>query len=233
MRHRGRAVGRVVFTLIGAIGVVPGQATGLPSMPALSTLVGLTCWRAVAPDTDHARRRLLPRGRDLAVRSRPGQLGRARHHQRHGPGRRRLPPVRSCHYRGCSSMDEQRPNNVKDLLVELKDASELMVDLAYAAVFFNEEKLAERGRAARRADGRATCGGCGRWRCSRRAAPRTPRAWRACCGSPRRSRRSATPPSDIARVVAARLGHPRRAAARPPPRRRDHRPREGPRGRAR
>ena len=39
-------------------------------------------------------------------------------------------------------MDEQ-PRNVKDLLVELKDASELMVDLAYAAVFFNEEKLAQ------------------------------------------------------------------------------------------
>jgi uncharacterized protein with PhoU and TrkA domain len=39
-------------------------------------------------------------------------------------------------------MDEQ-PRNVKDLLVELKDASELMVDLAYAAVFFNEVKLAE------------------------------------------------------------------------------------------
>lgn len=39
-------------------------------------------------------------------------------------------------------MDDQ-PRNVKDLLVEAKDASELMVDLAYAAVFFNEEKLAE------------------------------------------------------------------------------------------
>ena len=38
-------------------------------------------------------------------------------------------------------MDEH-PRSVKDLLVELKDASELMVDLAYAAVFFNEEKLA-------------------------------------------------------------------------------------------
>jgi uncharacterized protein with PhoU and TrkA domain len=31
---------------------------------------------------------------------------------------------------------------VKDLLIEAKDASELMVDLAYAAVFFNEEDLA-------------------------------------------------------------------------------------------
>jgi uncharacterized protein with PhoU and TrkA domain len=39
-------------------------------------------------------------------------------------------------------MDDQ-PKSVKDLLVELKDASELMVDLAYAAVFFNDEKLAQ------------------------------------------------------------------------------------------
>ena len=38
-------------------------------------------------------------------------------------------------------MDDE-PKTVKELLVELKDASELMVDLAYAAVFFNEEKLA-------------------------------------------------------------------------------------------
>lgn len=39
-------------------------------------------------------------------------------------------------------MDDQ-PKNVKDLLAGAKDASELMVDLAYAAVFFNEEKLAQ------------------------------------------------------------------------------------------
>src|SRR5437667_710267 len=39
--------------------------------------------------------------------------------------------------------EEEQPKNVKELLVELKDASELMVDLAYAAVFFNEENLAE------------------------------------------------------------------------------------------
>ena len=41
-----------------------------------------------------------------------------------------------------SDPDDQ-PSNVKDLLAEAKDASELMVDLAYAAVFFNDEKLAE------------------------------------------------------------------------------------------
>src|ERR671924_1263798 len=39
-------------------------------------------------------------------------------------------------------MDEE-PKSVKELLVEAKDASELMVDLAYAAVFFLEEDLAE------------------------------------------------------------------------------------------
>ena len=38
-------------------------------------------------------------------------------------------------------MDDQ-PRSVKDLFIEAKDASELMVDLAYAAVFFDEEKLA-------------------------------------------------------------------------------------------
>src|SRR2546428_5158275 len=37
----------------------------------------------------------------------------------------------------------EQPRNVKELLVEAKDVSELMVDLAYAAVFFNEEDLAE------------------------------------------------------------------------------------------
>ena len=39
--------------------------------------------------------------------------------------------------------DDDQPRNVKELLVEAKDVSELMVDLAYAAVFFNEEDMAE------------------------------------------------------------------------------------------
>ena len=38
--------------------------------------------------------------------------------------------------------EADQPRNVKDLLVEAKDASELMVDLAYAAVFFNDDDLA-------------------------------------------------------------------------------------------
>jgi uncharacterized protein with PhoU and TrkA domain len=39
--------------------------------------------------------------------------------------------------------DDDQPRNVKELLVEAKDVSELMIDLAYAAVFFKEEDLAE------------------------------------------------------------------------------------------
>jgi uncharacterized protein with PhoU and TrkA domain len=38
-------------------------------------------------------------------------------------------------------MDEE-PKTVKELLVEAKDSSELMVDLAYAALFFDDEDLA-------------------------------------------------------------------------------------------
>jgi uncharacterized protein with PhoU and TrkA domain len=40
-------------------------------------------------------------------------------------------------------MGDERPRNVKDLLAESKDTSEIMVDLAYAAVFFNDDDLAE------------------------------------------------------------------------------------------
>ena len=40
-------------------------------------------------------------------------------------------------------MAEDRPRNVKDLLAEAKDTSEIMVDLAYAALFFDSEDLAE------------------------------------------------------------------------------------------
>jgi uncharacterized protein with PhoU and TrkA domain len=39
--------------------------------------------------------------------------------------------------------DDDQPRNVKELLVEAKDVSELMIDLAYAAVFFNDDDLAE------------------------------------------------------------------------------------------
>jgi uncharacterized protein with PhoU and TrkA domain len=40
-------------------------------------------------------------------------------------------------------MADEHPHTVKDLLAEAKDTSEIMVDLAYAALFFNDENLAE------------------------------------------------------------------------------------------
>jgi uncharacterized protein with PhoU and TrkA domain len=40
-------------------------------------------------------------------------------------------------------MNGEGPNTVKGLLAEIKDSSELMVDLAYAAVFYNDEDLAK------------------------------------------------------------------------------------------
>jgi uncharacterized protein with PhoU and TrkA domain len=40
-------------------------------------------------------------------------------------------------------MDEKPPRNLKAMLSEAKDASELMVDLAYAALFFDDPAMAE------------------------------------------------------------------------------------------
>jgi uncharacterized protein with PhoU and TrkA domain len=40
-------------------------------------------------------------------------------------------------------MADEHPRTVKDLLAEAKDTSEIMVDLAYAALYFDDEDLAE------------------------------------------------------------------------------------------
>src|SRR5215210_2469533 len=40
-------------------------------------------------------------------------------------------------------MRDSPPRNLKDMLVEAKNTSELMVDLAYAAIFYNSEDLSE------------------------------------------------------------------------------------------
>ncbi len=40
-------------------------------------------------------------------------------------------------------MRDTRPRNLKDMLVEAKNTSELMVDLSYAAIFYNSEDLSE------------------------------------------------------------------------------------------
>ena len=126
-------------------------------------------------------------------------------------------------------MDDQ-PKNVKDLLVELKDASELMVDLAYAAVFFNDEKLArEVGRLEQRMSEHLR-----RLRIMAMLAARSPEDAEGMAGVlwiADAIEKIGDAASDIARVVAARLGIP--DALRPDLRHADEMtgPGEGPSGR--
>jgi len=102
-------------------------------------------------------------------------------------------------------MDE--PKNVKELLVGLKDASELMVDLAYAAVFFNEDKLA---REVARLESRMT-EDLRRLRITAMLAARSPEDAEGMAGVlwiADAIEQVGDAASDIARVVAARLGIP-------------------------
>src|ERR1700675_4871416 len=103
-------------------------------------------------------------------------------------------------------MDEQ-PKNVKELLIELKDASELMVDLAYASVFFNEEKLAhEVGRLDARMNDHLR-----RLRIMAMLAARSPEDAEGMAGVlwiADAIENIGDAASDIARVVSARLGIP-------------------------
>jgi uncharacterized protein with PhoU and TrkA domain len=104
-------------------------------------------------------------------------------------------------------MDDQPPKTVKDLLVELKDASELMVDLAYAAVFFNEEKLAEE---VMRLDTRSG-DLLRRLRTMAMLAARSPEDAEGMAGVlwiADAIQRIGAAASDVARVIAARLGIP-------------------------
>jgi uncharacterized protein with PhoU and TrkA domain len=99
------------------------------------------------------------------------------------------------------------PRNVKDLLVELKDASELMVDLAYAAVFFNEDKLA---REVGRLESRMT-DDLRRLRITAMLAARSPEDAEGMAGVlwiADAIEQVGDAASDIAREVASRLGIP-------------------------
>ncbi len=102
---------------------------------------------------------------------------------------------------------DDTPNTVKALLVELKDASELMVDLAYAAVFFNEDKLAEE---VLRLDQRSA-EQLRRLRIMAMLAARSPEDAEGMAGVlwiADAIQRIGDAASDIARVIAARLGIP-------------------------
>src|SRR6187200_1787755 len=104
-------------------------------------------------------------------------------------------------------MDDHEPHTVKDLLIELKDSSELMVDLAYAAVFFNEDKLADE---VMRLDGRSG-DLLRRLRTVAMLAARSPEDAEGMAGVlwiADAIQRICAAASDVARVVAARLGIP-------------------------
>jgi uncharacterized protein with PhoU and TrkA domain len=102
-------------------------------------------------------------------------------------------------------MAEDQPRNVKELLVELKDESELMVDLAYAAVFFRDEKLArEVGRLEERMGAQLRA-----LRMTAMLAARSPEDAEGMAGVlwiAGAIEQIGDAASDIARVVAARLG---------------------------
>jgi uncharacterized protein with PhoU and TrkA domain len=104
-------------------------------------------------------------------------------------------------------MADDEPRSVKDLLVEAKDASELMVDLAYAAVFFDEEKLAsEVGSLEDRMNEHLR-----RLRAIAMLAARSPEDAEGMAGVlwiAGAIEKIGDAASDIARVVAARLGIP-------------------------
>src|SRR3990172_1539515 len=103
-------------------------------------------------------------------------------------------------------MDEE-PKSVKDLLVEAKAASGLMVDLAYAAVFFEDEKLA---REVERLEERMI-GHLRRLRMMAMLAARSPEDAEGMAGVlwiDGAVEKSGDAASDVARGVAARLGIP-------------------------
>jgi len=104
-------------------------------------------------------------------------------------------------------MAEDQPRNVKELLVGLKDESELMVDLAYAAVFFRDEKLArEVGRLEERMGAQLRA-----LRMTAMLAARSPEDAEGMAGVlwiAGAIEQIGDAASDIARVVAARLGIP-------------------------
>ena len=104
-------------------------------------------------------------------------------------------------------MDDHEPHTVKDLLIELKDSSELMVDLAYAAVFFNEDKLADE---VMRLDG-SSGDLLRKLRTMAMLAARSPEDAEGMSGVlwiADAIQRICAAASDVARVVAARLGIP-------------------------
>src|SRR5918911_1537272 len=104
--------------------------------------------------------------------------------------------------------DGDQPRNVKELLVEAKDVSELMIDLAYAAVFFNDDDLAEEVEELEE----RLAGYLWRLREISMLAARSPEDAEAMSGVLHMAaamEKMGDAASDIARVIQAKLGIPR------------------------
>src|SRR5437762_1137781 len=104
-------------------------------------------------------------------------------------------------------MADEEPRNVKELLIEAKDASELIVDLPYAAVFFNDDDLAgEVEKLEQRMDSYLQ-----RLRTTAMLAARSPEDAEAMTGVlwvASAIEKIGDAASDIARVIQAKLGIP-------------------------
>ena len=213
-----------VFTLIGIVAVTLANLTGLADRagvlhPDAGTIVAGTVLAGliVLPI-------LLVAGYYVAVvtspiRPRSGQPRRPDHHEPDGPRGRRRRLVR---YGSIRSDDPWMTNRraSRTCSSRLKDASELMVDLAYAAVFFNDEKLA---REVERLDERMNAH-LRRLREVAMLAARSPEDAEGMAGVlwiADAVEKVGEAASDIARVIEARLGIPDAVRRDLRPRRRD------------
>ena len=197
----GRAVQPVVDRCARSVGQLVGTILLAGFLATtLSNFVGLLRRAAHVP--------VRPRSRQLRDPARVVGLG--------SPRRRRAYPVArglradlslELKPRTERAMDD-RPRNLKAMLSEAKDTSELMVDLGYAALFFADDAHGRRSRASSRSASTSSSTRCAKSACSPGARSATPSRSPACCTSCPRSNAWATRPSTSVAIVTHRLGIP-------------------------
>ena len=103
---------------------------------------------------------------------------------------------------------DDQPRNLKAMLSEAKDTSELMVDLAYAALFFGDAGMADEVRRARGALSTTSPTPCARCACSPPRSPRDAEEMSSVLHVLSAIERMGNAAVDIARIVTHRLGIP-------------------------
>ena len=139
-----------VFVFLGLTSTIVAHIVGKAS-PGAIDMLGVSLIAGFFATTSAVIIGYLRSHRDVSVRSRPRQprdpdrdleprpLGRGVAYPGHRHPRARLSPEDGCTR---DEMDE-RPRNLKAMLSEAKDTSELMVDLGYAALFFGDTRMAD------------------------------------------------------------------------------------------